>query len=605
VPREQVESVLHQVELAQREVGGGRFPYGLQLMLRVMPCYLHGGDPLAALDIDGVLAELRQSIQDPRFIKGLVQRLLLDNPHRVRLTMVPDRDLSSRRAELLSQQLQERKRQLDADAKRRIVETAAALKVRQEQEENAELLPKVGLEDVPADRAIAEGTSMDVGAMPVTWYGQGTNGLVYQQLAIDLPALPAELTDVLGLYCDCVTEVGFGDRDYLQVQALQAAVSGGVSATISYRSQVDDRASVRGLFVLAGKALARNESALESLLANTLNGARFDELMRLRELIAQLHMQAEASLTQAGHSLAMSAASAGIAPVAMLDHRWGGLEGLQQLKALDAAMADEGRLAEFAAKLARIRDMLITAPRQMLLVGEPHRKEELRASLADVWQNAAPDNGAQSTAPGNGDQSTFTCDWRERRIQQLWSVNTQVNFCAKAYPTVDASHADAPALMVLGPYMTNGFLHRSIREQGGAYGGGASYNADSGAMRLYSYRDPRLAETLADFERAITWLTEGRHEERQLEEAILRVLGDIDRPESPAGEAIGAYFGTRHGRTPAYRRALRRAVMGVGSDDLMRVSEKYLSVDTASVAVLSNEATIEANAGLGLEVCKL
>ena len=29
VPREHVESVLHQVELAQREVGGGRFPYGL------------------------------------------------------------------------------------------------------------------------------------------------------------------------------------------------------------------------------------------------------------------------------------------------------------------------------------------------------------------------------------------------------------------------------------------------------------------------------------------------------------------------------------------------------------------------------------------------
>jgi Zn-dependent M16 (insulinase) family peptidase len=454
----------------------------------------------------------------------------------------------------------------------------------------------VGLEDVPEDRAIPEGASMDVGDMPVTWYGQGTNGLVYQQLAIDLPALPAELTDVLGLYCDCVTEVGFGDQDYLQVQARQAAVSGGVSATISYRSQVDDRASVRGIFVLAGKALARNESALELLLADTLNGARFDELMRLRELIAQLHMQAEASLTQAGHSLAMSAASAGIAPVAMLDHRWGGLEGLRRLKALDAALADESRLAEFAAKLARIRDMLITAPRQMLLVGEPHRKEELHASLADVWKNPAS---------GSGAQSTFSCDWRERRVRQVWSVNTQVNFCAKAYPTVDASHADAPALMVLGPYLTNGFLHKRIREQGGAYGGGASYNADSGAMRLYSYRDPRLAETLKDFERAIPWLTEGRHEERQLEEAILRVLGDIDRPESPAGEAIGAYFGTRHGRTPAYRRALRRAVMGVGSDDLMRVSEKYLSVDTASVAVVSNEATIEANAGLGLEICKL
>jgi Zn-dependent M16 (insulinase) family peptidase len=596
VPREQVESVLHQVELAQREVGGGRFPYGLQLMLRVMPTYLHGGDPVAALDLDEVLAELRQSIQDPQFIKALVQRLLLDNSHRVRLTMAPDRDLSARRAELLSEQLQERKRSLDADAKRRLVEAAAALKARQEQEDNAEILPKAGLEDVPEDRAIAEGSSTKVGAMPLTWYGQGTNGLVYQQLAIDVPALPAELTDVLSLYCDCVTEVGFGDQDYLQVQALQAAVSGGVGASISYRSRVDDRASVRGIFVLAGKALARNERALESLLENTFSGARFDELMRLRELIAQFHVQAEASLTQSGHSLAMSAACAGIAPAAMLDHRWEGLEGLRRLKALDAAMTDDNRLAEFADKLARIRDTLITAPRQMLLVGEPDREEDLRASLADVWKNAPSSNGAKGA---------FTCDWSEHHIRQVWSVNTQVNFCAKAYPTVDQSHADAPALMVLGPYLTNGFLHRSIREQGGAYGGGASYNSDSGAMRLYSYRDPRFTETLTDFDRAIAWLMEHRHEERQLEEAILRVLSDIDRPESPAGEAIGAYFGTRHGRTPTYRRALRRAVMGVGSDDLMRVAGKYLNGDAASVAVISNEATIEANSGLGLEICKL
>ena len=596
VPREQVESVLHQVELAQREVGGGRFPYGLQLMLRVMPSYLHGGDPVAALDLDETLAELRRSIEDPQFIKVIAQRLLLDNPHRVRLTMVPDRKLSARRAELLSEQLQERKRQLDRDAKKRLVETAAALKVRQEQEENAELLPKVGLRDVPEDRAIPEGSLIDVGAMPLTWYAQVTNGLVYQQLAIDLPALPVDLIDVLGLYCDCVTEVGFGDQDYLQVQALQAAVSGGVSARISYRSRIDDRANVRALFVLAGKALARNERALESLLENILNGARFDELMRLRELIAQFHVQAQASLTQSGHSLAMSAASAGIAPAAMLDHRWDGLEGLRRLKALDAAMADDSRLAEFADKLARIRDILIAAPRQMLLVGEPDREEQLRASLADVWKNAPS---------GNGARSAFTCDWSERHVQQAWSVNTQVNFCAKAYATVDESHPDAPALMVLGPYLTNGFLHRSIREQGGAYGGGASYNSDSGAMRFYSYRDPRLAETLTDFDRAITWLTEGRHEERQLEEAILRVLSDIDRPESPAGEAIGAYFGTRHGRTPTYRHAVRRAVMAVGKDDLVRVAGNYLSVDTANVAVVSNEATIEANPGLGLEICKL
>jgi Zn-dependent M16 (insulinase) family peptidase len=184
-------------------------------------------------------------------------------------------------------------------------------------------------------------------------------------------------------------------------------------------------------------------------------------------------------------------------------------------------------------------------------------------------------------------------------------VNTQVNFCAKAYATVDEAHVDAPALMVLGPYLTNGFLHRSVREQGGAYGGGASYSSASGAMRFYSYRDPRLEETVTDFDRALAWLAHERHEPRQLEEAVLRVLSDIDRPESPAGEAVAAYFGTRHGRTPAQRRAFRRAVMQVRMDDLRRVAERYLTPESASVAVVSSESILEAHPELGLELCRL
>jgi Zn-dependent M16 (insulinase) family peptidase len=59
---------------------------------------------------------------------------------------------------------------------------------------------------------------------------------------------------------------------------------------------------------------------------------------------------------------------------------------------------------------------------------------------------------------------------------------------------------------VLGGFLRNGFLHRAIREQGGAYGGGASHDAGIAAFRFYSYRDPRHAATLADFDAALDWL---------------------------------------------------------------------------------------------------
>ena len=49
VPKEAVMSVLHQLELSQREVTGDGFPYGLQLSLRALTPALHGGDPVACL----------------------------------------------------------------------------------------------------------------------------------------------------------------------------------------------------------------------------------------------------------------------------------------------------------------------------------------------------------------------------------------------------------------------------------------------------------------------------------------------------------------------------------------------------------------------------
>jgi hypothetical protein len=97
-------------------------------------------------------------------------------------------------------------------------------------------------------------------------------------------------------------------------------------------------------------------------------------------------------------------------------------------------------------------------------------------------------------------------------------------------------------LHVLGDFLRNGYLHRAIREQGGAYGGGAGYHPDSGAFRFHSYRDPRLADTLADFDRALDWLQTWDHPARTLEEAILGVIAAIDKPGSPAGEAISAFF---------------------------------------------------------------
>jgi len=96
-PLERLEACLHQLELQQREITGDGYPYGLQLILNAINSAVHRGDPVAALDLDPVIASLRTKIRNPDFIKQLAKRLLLENPHRVTLTLRPDNTLSGKR----------------------------------------------------------------------------------------------------------------------------------------------------------------------------------------------------------------------------------------------------------------------------------------------------------------------------------------------------------------------------------------------------------------------------------------------------------------------------------------------------------------------------
>ncbi len=582
VPQEAVDAALHQLELSEREITGDGFPYGLRLLMEALAPAIHGADPLPALDSNPLLEQLRAESRDPEFIPRLVRQLLLDNPHRVRLTMAPDAGLSAKQAAAERERLAAIRAALTDADQARLVEQARILTERQQRQDDPELLPKVGLEDVPPDLKIAEGVARPVGALPAAWYAQGTNGMVYLQAVLDLPALDPEELDLLPLFCACLPEVGSAGRDYRATQARQAAVTGGLSARASVRGGVDDVHQVKGVLVLAGKALARNQSALSELLWETLTRPRFDELPRLRELVAQMRAQREEAVTDHGHMLALAAASAALSPVAALSHRWEGMQGLKNLKALDDTLDDPEALTAFARRLERLRDRLLDTPRQLLVVSEAERRDDIAAALATRWRDGAttaidPFALAAPEAPPT---------------RQGFSVNTQVNFCAKAYPTVAPNHPDAPALHVLGDFLRNGYLHRAIREQGGAYGGGAGYHPDGGAFRFYSYRDPRLMDTLADFDRALDWLHAHDHPARTLEEAILGVVAAIDKPGSPAGEAISAFFGTLFDRTPEQRRAYRQRVLAVTLDDLRRVAAHYLQPEQARCAVLSNARTL-------------
>lgn len=598
VDPQQVEAALHQLELHQREISGDSYPYGLQLMMAGLSTAVHRGDPIELLDIEPVLAKLREEIKQPDFIPGLIRELLLNNMHRITLTMTPDASIAEREAQAEKARLAAIKASMSEEQKQQIVELNKRLAERQAQHDDPDVLPKVGLEDVPAELpVITSETIKGPQGADLSWYAQGTNGLVYQQIIVDLPALEPELLDALPLYTSCYTELGVGTRDYADVAVWQSAVSGGLNCYASVRGALDNEQNSKAILVLSSKALVANHAEQTELLYETFFNVRFDENKRVKELLEQINSRQQSSVTGRGHSMALTLASSGMSPTSLLSHRFSGLAGIQAVKQLTKDVSsDKKQLAALMDKFKRIHQAVISAPRRFLLVGEAAQRDVLVDGLTSAWASAPAVSAAFNT---------LALPAVRQPVRELWTTNSQVHFCAKAYPSVPGGHPDHAALTVLAGFLRNAYLHRAIREQGGAYGAGADQDSGSASFRFYSYRDPRLAETLADFDASVNFVLNEEHDYRLVEEAILGVISGMDRSTSPAGAAKQDYYNELFGRTRESRMAFRRAVLAITLDDLKRVARQYLKPELASIGVVSNPGSAELAGQMGLKVVAL
>ena len=591
-----VDAILHQIELHQREINGDGTPYGLSLILNGLGSAIHHNDPIHVWDVDSAIEQVKEELKDPMWLSNLIQTHLLDNPHRVQMTLVPDAAKSVKEQQAEQARLAEITANLTDAEKVTIQEKTEALKKRQDTPDNLELLPKVGLEDIPAELQIVQGQLREIICngldTPLNLYHAGTNGIYYQQVLIQIPDEIVQ-SPYFNLLSILMGEVGAGEYDYLELQQIQTAVSGGLGMGASLRSKVDDKDRISAWLTLTTKSLTQKLDAIQ-LLKLAFEQLRFDEKDRIIELLQQRKTRWQSRLSGSGHSYAMQAASRQMSALARRDYHNTGLGALNWLSDLVAKIdQDDNAYQGLITELQAIHRKLMQAPKQFLLVCEEHQSDRLVEEVQNVWDKLAVDQAAVTLT--QVDQVNSNDD-------EAWLIQANVQFCASAYQAVDVAHPDAAPLMVLAAYLRNGFLHSAIREKGGAYGGGASYDGNACSFRFYSYRDPRLAETFNDFEASVQWLLNTEQQPHQLEEAILGLVASMDKPGSPAGEAITACYALLHARTPKFRKILRERLLNVNLDDLQRVAKQYLLAQKPVKAVVAPFAKREELQKLGFNI---
>ncbi|MCH9613305.1 MAG: hypothetical protein SP1CHLAM54_03040 [Chlamydiia bacterium] len=547
-PDDQIEAALHSLEFSKKEIAPQN---GLHLAFRVLMAKQLGTSVENSLKIVDRFDALRERLKDKNFIPSLIKKYLLDNMHHVLVTLKPDENL------LQKEQEEEEKRlsNLVVD-KEAIDKQAAALKELQETEEDLSCLPAFHLKDVPEEIIYYPLTTHELPNLTVHYHGASTNKIVYMDLYLDLPDLPSEKLQAAKFATSIFTELGAGGRTFEENLHRINLKTGDMGASLGIFTQFEDPGAMRPAFILSGKALERNAFDLLNLMQDFLTKPRLDEKDRIFELTRQLQSDLKRRLKQNPLSMAMNTSLSGMCQQSAIQRLWGGLEYKTFLDEHSNNLPDLSVMHDLLHLLKPT--LVITCSEKMLetlLAKDFGGLGHLHANKHPLWNPTIKPFDQDSTA---------------------LLIPSAVSFTAASLKTIYKNHPDSVALEIASMIFRDTTLHKRIREQGGAYGSGASYNPMYGSFTFHTYRDPNFTSSLNAFDESIQSVINGNFTDEDLTGAKLRALQNIYSPEAPGSRANLTYSFERTGQTHAYLKQRKDKIVSLTREDLIQAVKSHL-----------------------------
>lgn len=581
-----VDAAIHQLEFARTEITSDRYPFGLTLFFRSGLIKSHGAEPESALKIHSLFEHLIKATRDPKYLTTLIKKYFIDNPHFVKISMLPDPKMSQEEEEIEHQKLEELQKTLSNEEKQKIVKEANALSAFQKELEDNQIdcLPKVTLLDVPTHAQDLSLEKLKLEDMPIYHHGCFTNQVMYVDILFDLPEMNSNEISYLSLFAELLTELGVADRSFEENLQEVHLYTGGLDASVLLFQDVKNPDQCTPSFSLRGKALYRNSEKLFQLMVETLQSANFNDPNRLKDLMREHFSELEHRLHKNAMRYAVQRSLCSYSVASKLSDDWNGLSYYKKIRNL---MQDlDGSIEMLIPVFKKLQKQLLELNTAQVVItcDNDHllemKKQQFYALKNLSGQTAKPWKAKLDLTPLQA---------------EAHSLSSPVAFNSFGFRTASYTDPDAPALLVATELFENTFLHQSIREIGGAYGSGATYSPSTGNFYFYSFRDPHIANTYSAFQDSVDKIAKAEFSDRELEEAKLGILQGIDSPISPGSRAFTAFSWNKSNKTYEMRDAFRKAVIELSAEQLIAAVKKHLmpKIKNGSYVTLASKELLE------------
>ncbi len=635
------------IEFALREKNTGRFPRGLAIMLDALNEWLYDKDPIKGLSFASPLEKVKaEATANPNLFGALIESLLLQNPHRTTVNLLPSADANRAREEAEKVTLAKAAAAMKPEDLARIEREMETLKELQDTPDTPEALatiPMLSREDIPAKAPVLPTEPLALGATgaeakssaayseravrpeqvpasqeanPRAFYHElPTSGILYFDLGFDFGALAPVLLPYVSLLGRFLLELGTDDMDYVKLIQRIGMHTGGIRSAAISATSWETKAPVPWFFLRA-KALPEKALILADILIDVLTRARFDNRERIRQIILEEKAQAEAMLVPASTRLVNLRLKSRYNPADWASERLYGVEHLFFLRKL-AKRIDQS-WPSVLADIETLRASLI-AP-ENLVVNVTADRETLRASETAILRVAqslsARGAPVRSSAPLSGESwvgaAQAACSAGRAGsgaapagavssgatatplpAMETLELPTQVNSVGMILPLAGLEGA-AGATLVATKYLDVAYLWEQVRVMGGAYGGYSSLDLASGLFMLLSYRDPNLERTISVYRKVAEYLERAQVPPEEIQKSIIGTIGDIDAYQLPDAKGFNALLNILAGYTQETRQRIRDQVLSADSSIFARLGAMVSdALQNSMVVALSSHDRIE------------
>lgn len=596
ISKNSIYAALNNFEFKYREADFGAYPKGLMYGLQALDSWLYDANrPFMHIEALETFALLRKKAESDYF-ERMIREQILDNPHKLILSMVPVKGLEKKNNQELAEKLAQHKASLTQQELAQIIEDTKALKRYQEEENTPEELAKIPM----LSREDLGKKAMDFCTQECTYNGNKvlfhpveTNGVAYIRMAFDVRDIPAEKIPYLGLLTKILGLVNTKNYAYGELFNEIHLKTGGISFLTGVYSEKKNPDSFKMMFEVKGKAFESQISDFFRLAEEMMFTSELSDEKRLKEILGELKSRLQARMTSAGHSIAAVRALSYLCPGVWAEDQ---MLGVGFYHFVSDLLADfENKKENCIAQLTSVLEFICHAPRMLY---------DYTGSEAGL---SAMENESEGFVNRLNPKANFGDKFEVQvsKKQEGFCTSAGIQYVCRAGSYRKKGLPYRGALRVLRVMMGYDYLWNQVRVKGGAYGCMSAFGKE-GLSYFVSYRDPNLTQTIDVYEKAPEYLRGFTADEETMTKYIIGTISEKDMPLSPSAIGSRSYGAYLAGYTLEDEQRERDEILSCSVEDIHEMADYVQAMlDADAICVVGNEDKIKENSELFKKIVPL